>query len=176
MPSLESFDSKHMSRAWRVCWGTTTLILLFLLFLWFYFAFYFENKTEDQLWNLRSTIKFKNAQLTIWKVNNLLSCFMDLSLCYTFRYKDMFQITKTVCAKTLLLLIYIYMKLYHLMLMVASSIEQNKQTCCPCMKAPNTTLVYLKKTYYNGYSVHHLHYLDLHMNKRTWLIYHPFKF
>ena len=37
MPSLESFDSKHMSRAWKVCWGTTTLILLFLLFLWFYF-------------------------------------------------------------------------------------------------------------------------------------------
>ena len=36
-PSLESFDSKHMNRAWRVCWGTTTIILLFLLFLWFYF-------------------------------------------------------------------------------------------------------------------------------------------
>ena len=48
MPTLESFDSKHMSRAWKVCWGTTTLILLFLLFLWFYFAFYFENKTDDQ--------------------------------------------------------------------------------------------------------------------------------
>ena len=44
MPSLESFDSKHMSRAWKVCWRTTTLILLFLLFLWFYF----ENKTDDQ--------------------------------------------------------------------------------------------------------------------------------
>ena len=37
VPPLESFDSKHMNRAWCVCWGTTTLILLFLLFLWFYF-------------------------------------------------------------------------------------------------------------------------------------------
>ena len=37
VPSLESFDSKRMNRAWKVCWGTTTLILLFLLFLWFYF-------------------------------------------------------------------------------------------------------------------------------------------
>ena len=37
MPPLESFDSKHMNRAWCVCWGTTTIILLFLLFLWFYF-------------------------------------------------------------------------------------------------------------------------------------------
>ena len=77
MPSLESFDSKHMSRAWRVCWGTTTLILLFLLFLWFYFAFYFENKTEDQLWNLRSSITSKNAKLTIRKVIDIL---IDLSL------------------------------------------------------------------------------------------------
>ena len=57
MPSLESFDSKHMSRAWKVCWGTTTLILLFLLFLWFYFAFYFENKTDDQWWKIKTTIK-----------------------------------------------------------------------------------------------------------------------
>ena len=37
MPPLESFDSKHMNRAWMVCWGTTTIILLFLLLLWVYF-------------------------------------------------------------------------------------------------------------------------------------------
>ena len=37
VPPLSSFDSKHMNRAWCVCWGTTTLILCFLLFLWFYF-------------------------------------------------------------------------------------------------------------------------------------------
>ena len=49
-PSLESFDSKHMNRAWRVCWGTTTLILVFLLFLWVYFemADGFEGSTLHQ--------------------------------------------------------------------------------------------------------------------------------
>lgn len=38
VPDLtESFEAKHMDRAWTVCYGTTLIILLFLLFLWFYF-------------------------------------------------------------------------------------------------------------------------------------------
>ena len=39
----ESFDSKHMNRAWIICCGTTVIILLFLLFLWHYFE-----HTDDQ--------------------------------------------------------------------------------------------------------------------------------
>ena len=31
------FSSKTMNTSWRVCYGTTTIILSFLLFLWFYF-------------------------------------------------------------------------------------------------------------------------------------------
>ena len=38
MPPLEAFDSKRMNFAWRVCWGTTALILMFLLILWFYYS------------------------------------------------------------------------------------------------------------------------------------------
>ena len=36
-PSTESFATKRMNRAWTVCYCTTAIILMFLLFLWFYF-------------------------------------------------------------------------------------------------------------------------------------------
>ena len=45
-PSTESFSTKHMNRAWTVCYGTTAIILLFLLFLWGYFE-----TTDKQNWN-----------------------------------------------------------------------------------------------------------------------------
>ena len=35
--SNQSFDTRHMNRAWTVCYATTIIILLFLLFLWYYF-------------------------------------------------------------------------------------------------------------------------------------------
>ena len=31
------FNNKTMDMSWRVCYGTTAIILSFLLFLWFYF-------------------------------------------------------------------------------------------------------------------------------------------
>ena len=31
------FSNKTMDMSWRVCYGTTAIILSFLLFLWFYF-------------------------------------------------------------------------------------------------------------------------------------------
>ena len=31
------FNNKTMDTSWKVCYGTTTIILSFLLFLWFYF-------------------------------------------------------------------------------------------------------------------------------------------
>ena len=31
------FNNKTMDMSWKVCYGTTTIILSFLLFLWFYF-------------------------------------------------------------------------------------------------------------------------------------------
>ena len=34
------FDNKHMDTSWRVCYGITTIILSFLLFLWFYFEMF----------------------------------------------------------------------------------------------------------------------------------------
>ena len=36
-PSTESFGTNLMNCAWMVCYATTTIILLFLVFLWFYF-------------------------------------------------------------------------------------------------------------------------------------------
>ena len=36
-PSTQSFDTRYMNAAWTVCYGTTFIILMFLLLLWFYF-------------------------------------------------------------------------------------------------------------------------------------------
>ena len=35
--SVQSFDTSYMNKAWTVCYGTTIIILLFLLCLWYYF-------------------------------------------------------------------------------------------------------------------------------------------
>ena len=36
-PSIQSFDTRYMNAAWTVCYGTTFIILIFLLLLWYYF-------------------------------------------------------------------------------------------------------------------------------------------
>ena len=36
-PSTQSFNTRYMNVAWTVCYGTTFIILIFLLLLWFYF-------------------------------------------------------------------------------------------------------------------------------------------
>ena len=36
-PSTQSFDTRYMNAAWTVCYGTTFIILIFLLLLWYYF-------------------------------------------------------------------------------------------------------------------------------------------
>ena len=40
-----SFDTRYMNWAWTVCYGTTFIILVFLLFLWYYF----ERQNAEQL-------------------------------------------------------------------------------------------------------------------------------
>ena len=36
-PPTQSFDARYMNAAWTVCYGTTFIILMFLLILWYYF-------------------------------------------------------------------------------------------------------------------------------------------
>ena len=42
-----SFDTRYMNWAWTVCYGTTFIILVFLLFLWYYFETISKEKWND---------------------------------------------------------------------------------------------------------------------------------
>lgn len=44
-PSTQSFATRHMNVAWTVCYGTTFIILIFLLILWYYF----ERKSAEAM-------------------------------------------------------------------------------------------------------------------------------